>query len=237
MSRRSRPMSAPSLPLASGRVLHRCRRAAAVTALGLVALTVSGSPAAADEVLHSPRSADQVPPGFHVSARQAFATAERTRGVRGASARFGPLPASLKYDKREWFVSYVRNKISRVEVDIDGRTGAVVDVWTGPLADWNIARGSKSVIGQLRVTSLPVWLILSVLFVLPFVDPRRPLRRTHLDIAAVLSFAISFALWMRGSQEASQIVMFALVAALVLRFAHAALRGIAPDEPLVPFAS
>jgi hypothetical protein len=40
------------------------------------------------------------------------------------------------------------------------------------------------------------WIILAVLFVVPFVDPRRPLRLLHLDLAVLVLFALYSLRWM-----------------------------------------
>ena len=78
-----------------------------------------------------------------------------------------------------WQVSYYaktkpgepRKEIA--QVIIDDRSGGVVELWTGFRVPWTMARGYDGAFGK-KVNAPYVWIPLLVLFVVPFVQPRRP---------------------------------------------------------------
>ncbi len=73
--------------------------------------------------------------------------------------------------------------------DLDGR---VLEQWTGFQVAWTMARGYPGAFGR-HVNALYVWLPLCVLFMLPFVNFRRPFSLLHLDLLVLLSFSVSLA--------------------------------------------
>ncbi len=68
----------------------------------------------------------------------------------------------------------------------------MLEQWTGFQVAWTMARGYPGAFGR-HVNALYVWLPLCVLFVLPFVDFRRPFSLLHLDLLVLLSFSVSLA--------------------------------------------
>jgi hypothetical protein len=78
------------------------------------------------------------------------------------------------------------------EVVIDGRSGRVLEAWTGFQLEWELARGYPGFLGR-HVNALYIWLPLCILFLLPFVNFRRPLSLLHLDLLMLLSFSVSLA--------------------------------------------
>ena len=62
--------------------------------------------------------------------------------------------------------------------------------WTGTQVDTKLARGYDGAVAG-DVNAWWFWLPLCVLFLAPFVDPRRPLRLLHLDLLALLGFSVS----------------------------------------------
>jgi hypothetical protein len=211
--------------------------AGARVAICLLLVVCAASPAEAAERFHTPRTVDAVPPGFRTSARQAFQAAERTRAARDATARVGRLQAGIFYDDRgAWHVQYsgAQRGGDQAEIEVDGRTGQVLRVWTGArLSD--IARGKYSRLGGDHASSLPVLIGLGILFALPFIDPRRPWRRVHLDVALLLGFLVPFALWREQHLTAAYVVIFGLLVLLVARLARGS--GRRGDGPAVPFLS
>ena len=85
---------------------------------------------------------------------------------------------------------YSEGEQDLVDVHVDGVTGKVLEVWTGPQATpcWRGATRRRSA-GPLNAWY--VWLPLALLFLAPFVDPRRPFRLLHLDLAVLLGFGAS----------------------------------------------
>lgn len=72
--------------------------------------------------------------------------------------------------------------------------GAIVEAWTGFRVDWTMARGYPGAFGR-SVNSPWIWLGMCALFPLPFL--RRPLRLLHVDLVALLSLSVSYALFTR----------------------------------------
>src|SRR3954466_5041298 len=154
--------------------------------------------------------------------------AERDRDPRSTSAVF------LKGSTR-WQVSYYdtpRRKHEIAQVLVDDATGAVLEAWTGPQVAWTMARGYDGAFGR-KVNALYVWIPLLVLFVAPFVDPRRPFRMRHLDLLALCSFSVSLAFFNQGDIDPSVPLTYPPLLYLLGRLAWVGLRRHPrPAEPL-----
>ena len=127
--------------------------------------------------------------------------------VAGWLERYPPRPttdATFDADERTWEVhvwSDAAGEIARgVVADADGR---VTEAWTGPQVAWQMARGRPGAFGGKLLTSWPVWLGLSALFLLGLADLRRPLSLRTLDLLVLLSFGVSLAFFNRGHVFAS----------------------------------
>jgi hypothetical protein len=119
---------------------------------------------------------------------------------------------------------------------VDDRSGRVLEAWRGPQVAWSMARGYEGAFG--RGFNAPwVWLPLSVLFLAPFVDPRRPFRLLHLDLLVMLLFGISHFFFNRGEISASVPLAYPVLLYLLGRMLVAGFRPRHRDEPLVPIAS
>ena len=70
----------------------------------------------------------------------------------------------------------------------------MIEQWTGFQVAWTMARGYPGAFGR-HVNALYVWLPLCVLFLIPFLNPRRPFSLLHLDLLVLLSFSVSLALF------------------------------------------
>ena len=92
-------------------------------------------------------------------------------------------------------------------VVIDDRTGEVVDVFTGEQVDTKLARGYEGAVSG-DVSEWWLWLPLCVLFLAPFVDPRRPLRLVHLDLLALLGFSASLFFFNKAEIGASVVLVY-----------------------------
>ena len=60
-----------------------------------------------------------------------------------------------------------------------------------------MARGYEGAFGR-KLNAPYVWIPLCVLFLAPFVDPRRPFRLLHLDLLVLLAFGASHVFFNRG---------------------------------------
>ena len=214
----------------------------------LLALLAPGSATAATKMQDSllpqsvrPPSQTTPPPGFSISARQARRVADRVPEVRRQSARHGPLrrrigiPTYVPNDRIRFEVLYSTATEDMVEVQVSGRTGRVLEVWTGPQLNFPFARGYEPSMGR-SLNKAWIWLPLCVFFLAPFFDPRRPFRLLHLDMLVLLAFGASVLLFNRGELHASVISVYPLLAYLLVRMLLAGLLPRERREALVPFA-
>src|SRR6187402_818695 len=136
--------------------------------------------------------ASTTPTGFRLTAGQANAIATQALPPTGSvppETRTRTGPDSI----RQWQVDYLDADGKAVgQVVIDDAGGCVVEKWTGTQVDTKLARGYPGAVSG-KVSSLWLWLPLCVLFLAPFVDPRRPFRLVHLDLLALLGFSVSLA--------------------------------------------
>ena len=78
------------------------------------------------------------------------------------------------------------------QVVIDDRSQKVLEAYTNYKVAWTMARGYPGAFGRI-VNSPIVWIPLAVLFVAPFLVPRRRLRILHLDLLVLSAFSVSLA--------------------------------------------
>jgi hypothetical protein len=143
-----------------------------------------------------PVAITNVPPAAHrLSAEKVLAIADRLPEMRALlkdhRGSFGDVYLKGGF---QWQVSYFtlggKKEIGLVIInDVSGR---VVEQWTGFQVAWTMARGYPGAFGR-HVNALYIWLPLCVLFVLPFINFRRPFSLLHLDLLVLLSFSVSLA--------------------------------------------
>jgi Glycosyltransferase family 87 len=219
-------------------------RAPALVLFLLAALLVAPPAALADSPWLVPRTiepptADTVPRGFELSSRQAVRIAERTPQVRMERARTPRLLRSVGFplyirDER-YEIGYTRLDGDRVlELHIDGRSGEVLEVWTGHQVDWILARGYEPSVGGKTFNSFYVYLPLCLLFLLPFFDPKRPFRLLHLDLLMMLGFGLSQIFLNKGDLDLSVPLVYPFLVYLLVRLLYAGLRPGKAQGPLVP---
>ncbi|MDQ6914913.1 MAG: glycosyltransferase 87 family protein [Actinomycetota bacterium] len=132
-----------------------------------------------------------------------------------------------------WFDREVRGRprTEIAQVIVDDRTGAVLEAWTGHQVAWTMARGYPGAFGR-KSNALYVWIPLCVLFLVPFVDPRRPLRLLHLDLLALLGFSVSLAFFNHGDIGVSVPLAYPFLAYLLVRLLLAARPRPRPPDPV-----
>jgi hypothetical protein len=196
-------------------------------------LALLALPAVVALLLLTPASASAV------SGAQAARIVARTPVVQDQARRHGPLRAStaIQFGTTNWEVRFFAGKTEVARAFVDSRDGRLVSkVFTGKGLIGPSARGVKSTFRD-RVN----WatLVLCVMFVLPFVDPRRLFRMLHLDLLAFLGFEVSFLLQQKEHLVASVWVQYVPLLYLVGRFMWLGLRGADRRDggPLVPYAS
>src|SRR3954471_1886656 len=172
----------------------------------LAATTATTKTVADPNGLTTPRRLDQPPLGHKLTGVKARAIADRVEKVIQERRKY-PRSTSAVFLKggTRWQVSYYdtpKRKHEIAQVSVDDATGAVLEAWTGPQVAWTMARGYEGAFGR-KVNALYIWLPLLVLFVAPFVDPRRPLRMRHLDLLVLCAFSVSIAFFNNAEIHAS----------------------------------
>ena len=189
--------------------------------------------------LPQPSSLTKPPPFHSLTANRVKAIARADPKARAEEARRGHMAAFAYLDGLvRWQVSFFRGGKERVQVIVDDPSGRVVESWTGWQVPWKMARGYSGQFGG-KLNAPYVWLPLCVLFLLPFVDPRRPFRLLHLDLLALLAFGASHFFFNRGDISTSvplvyPVLAYLLVRMLVVGFRRREARG--RLLPIVPVA-
>jgi hypothetical protein len=212
---------------------HRAlaRLTAALTA-ALVAILLLPGGATAQE-LEQPRSQTEPPRFFEHSAREVIRIASRADKVRQERAD-GPLdPTAYTKGIGRWQVSFFRDGDEVAQVQIDDRSGAVVEQWTGDQVAWSMARGYEGAFGR-KLNAPYVWIPLCVLFLLPFLDFRRPFRLLHLDLLVLLGFGASHVFFNRGEIGLSVPLVYPVLLYLLGRVLYAGFRPRERAGPLIP---
>ncbi|HEY5317507.1 MAG TPA: hypothetical protein VIJ20_05970, partial [Solirubrobacteraceae bacterium] len=148
-------------------------------------------------LLTGPPSATTPPAGFSTDSRQAIKAAEANATMDSIHAREHPLSIEVwVYGGENWFVDFAyRGK--RVAEVVETPSARVTHVWTGPLAVAIYARGDFAPLFGSAWILIPF----SLLFLLPFLDPRRPWRMLHLDALVIESFLVSYLLFDHAKLE------------------------------------
>jgi hypothetical protein len=137
-----------------------------------------------------------VPPaGRRLSSDDVLAIAAKLPKMRAVRAEYrGSYGGAYLKRRFHWQVSYFSKggKKEIGQVIIDDLSGRVLEQWTGFQVAWTMARGYSGAFGR-HVNALYVWLPLCVLFLLPFVNFRRPFSMLHFDLLVLLSFSVSLA--------------------------------------------
>jgi hypothetical protein len=181
-----------------------------------------------------PSQLDEPPVGRRLSGRQAQAIASRNAKVMAAVKKHPTAkPEVFLKGRTRWQVSWFtpgtgKKRIEIAQVYIDDATGAITEAWSGPQVAWTMARGYPGAFGR-KVNSPWVWIPLSLLFVAPFLTPRRLLRWLHLDLLVLAGFGISVAFFNDANLDVSVPIATVLLLYLLVRMLCIGLRRGAPD--------
>ena len=217
----------------------------------LLALAIGGAtaaPAGAEPDALVPQSVlvdgpNELPPGFTVTPREARRAVERVERVRDAVADHPrakvyvqlPMYGSYRGDYAVTWIDASGEGEVVVDAYVDGRTGEVTEVWTGPQAGTFLARGLEPSVGR-SLNKPYIWIPLAVLFLAPFVDPRRPFRLVHFDLLVLLSFGVSQFYFNKGEIDLSVPLVYPPLLYLLVRVLLAGFRPRERAEPLMPYA-
>jgi hypothetical protein len=182
-----------------------------------------------------PVPASSVPPaGRRLSANRVLAIAAALPKMKAVRAKYrGSYGGAYLKLPFHWQVSYFSHggKKEIGQVIIDDFSGRVLEQWTGFQVAWTMARGYPGAFGR-HVNALYVWVPLCVLFVLPFLDFRRPFSLLHLDLLVLLSFSISLAFFNHGRINASVPLTYPPLLYLLARMLALSRPGRRPGRPL-----
>jgi len=174
--------------------------------------------------------------GFQLTPGQATAIATGALTPRGSVRRFEARTRTGAGLSRQWQIDYFDAAGTDVgQVVIDDAGACVLENWTGTQVETELARGYRGAVSG-KVNHLWIWLPLCVLFLAPFVDPRRPLRLIHLDLLALLAFSVSLAFFNHAKIEASVALVYPALAYVFLRMLIAGFRPTETRGRLLPFA-
>ncbi len=192
--------AAPST--ATKRAALPAKRTAAPLALTTGLSTTAGTSATTATISETPVpvAPSIVPPaGRRLSPDDVLEIANHLPKMRHVRAQYpGSYGGAYLKGPAHWQVSYFARKGSEIgQVIISDATGRVLEQWTGFQVAWTMARGYPGAFGR-HVNALYVWLPLCVLFLVPFIDWRRPFSLRHLDLLVLLSFSVSLAYFNHG---------------------------------------
>lgn len=174
---------------------------------------------------------DSPPSGFRISSNRAVQIALATdvgrtrRHIRPALSRVCT----------KWVIYLVKDDRLEASFEVDGVTGRVLSKWGGYQARWALSRGSsKLFVG--RGTPL-ILALMAVMFVAPFVDPRRLGRAVHADLLAILAAGASLVFFAYGNLEVSTPMAWAGLAFLLVRMLQVVRNPAERQDVLAPWAS
>jgi hypothetical protein len=173
----------------------------AATTPGVASGPPTMSTQADPNALTRPSSLDEKPPLHQLTGREAQRIAEAVPKVIAERAKHGRDTTVDVFQKGQtrWQVSFYDGEHSEIaQVLIDDATGKVTEAWTGPQVAWTMARGYPGAFGR-KAAAAYVWIPLLILFIVPFVDWRHPLRLRHLDLLMLGSLSVSLAFFSHGN--------------------------------------
>jgi hypothetical protein len=162
--------------------------------------TGAASATAASSETPVPVAPSIVPPaGRRLSPDDVLEIANKLPKMRKVRANYpGSYGGAYLKGSLRWQVSYFSRKGTEIgQVIISDATGRVLEQWTGFQVAWTMARGYPGAFGR-HVNALYIWLPLCVLFMVPFINWRRPFSLRHLDLLVLLSFSVSLAYFNHG---------------------------------------
>jgi hypothetical protein len=149
--------------------------------------------------------------------------------------RKGFLTPTVKYDANGfWQVFFRRRSEPVAEVQIKDADQSIRQVYTGLQAKSPLARGEH---GREADRAHLYLIVAGLLFALPFVDRRRPLRMLHLDLAVMLALGIYHFFFARGEVALAIPLVYPVLLYLLARVLWVAFHPPGRVEALVPHAS
>ncbi len=202
-------------------------RAPGSSSAGGLPTALPGKPVSPNALVRPSRN-DVAPPGRRLTGDAVGNTADSLDKVRAARREYpGSTREIFLKGADRWQASYFadtkpgepRKEIAQVQ--IDDRSGRVVEAWTEYQVPWSMARGYPGAFG--RIVNAPwIWIPLALLFVAPFLRP--PWRMLHLDLLVLSAFSASTAFFNAARIDISVPLVYPLLAYLLGRMLWIGLR-------------
>ncbi len=215
------------LPLCAHASVSQARTATAYRSLSSPLTRSGGTSTATDTNAPVPVVESHIPPrGRHLASDRVLriaAALPKMRRVRALNK--GSYGGAYLKGPGRWQVSYFSRKGVEIgQVYIADSTGRVLEQWTGFQIAWTMARGYSGAFGE-HVNALYIWLPLCLLFMIPFIDWRRPFSLLHLDLLALLCFSVSLAFFNHAEIHASVPLIYPPLIYLLVRMLRLARPG------------
>lgn len=207
----------------------------AVLAVAFSASLASSAQAADGDSLFIPRepqSLTEPPSGYSVSASRAVEVSSDDQSVQERLPRGQITVRPFEFGESDWQVSFYSAEKEVLRTTVDGRSGRVEEVLTGPQIEWPLARGAHGP----RARRLHVFLVLSGLLFLLSLTDRRVFTARNLDLLVLVSFGASHFFAARGEISLSVPLVYPPLLYLSGRCAWYALRP-GRGQPHVPVLS
>jgi hypothetical protein len=213
-------------PLSRGRIALVAAVAALIVLLSCTGASAASAGTSAFPTLRNiPKTQTKPPAGYTLTALQAIAIAERSPVIRAERKKHPRLdPEAYTSSPGHWQVSYFEGGKELAQASVDDRARVVTEAWTGHQVAWRMARGYPGAFGR-SFNSIWVWLPLGLLFLAPFVDPRRPFRLLHLDLLMLMGFVVSHLFFEQGKIGVSVPLVYPVLAYLLVRMLVAGFRS------------
>lgn len=198
--------------------------AAALADQAPIATALPGQPAGSADgnALTTPPTPDTPPQGHRLTSQKVQAIADAQSNIKAMKKKYpGAYPGVFLKGQQRWQVSYYGKFKPLTEigqVTIQDADGKVTESYTGYKVAWSMARGYPGAFGR-KVNSPWVWLPLTILFLAPFLGPRRGWRPSFLmlDVIVIAAFGISVAYFNDAQIDVSVPFVYPLLAYLLLR--------------------
>lgn len=175
--------------------------------------------------LEQPKSDTVAPAGYELTVREAIRIASRSEKIESERVRHREFrPTAYTRGPGRWQVSWFEDGREVAQARVDDDFGVVLEAWTGHQVAWSMARGYEGAFGR-KLNAPYVWLPLCLLFLMPFVDIRRPFRMLHLDLLALLAFGVSHFFFNRGEIGVSVPLVYPILLYLLARLLWLGVRG------------
>lgn len=196
-----------------------------------IATAAPGQPAGAEDgnALTTPPTLDTPPVGHRLTGNEAQGIADRLPNIRKMKRENpGAYPGVFLKGRQRWQISYYAKGTPLREigqVTIEDRSAKVQESYTGYKVAWSMARGYAGAFGR-KVNSPWVWIPMTLLFLAPFLGPRRGWRPSWLmlDVSVLAAFGISVAYFNDAQIDVAVPLEYPLIAYVLLRMLWVGLR-------------